>query len=125
MYGRRPFREVGVFACTGLAMNCHECEDCERHDPTLAWYSCRWTGAQVAAQDLALDWLCPRCLLPSEAMSAQARMAARTVLVLASERGLLDELLAHYTEDERLYLRALMIEAHGEHRHALRAALTR
>ena len=101
-------------------MDCAECEDCEAHDATLRWFSCRWTGGQIADIDLSSGRPCPLSMFQDGALSLPARMACKAILWQARERGLFEELLLHYNQSEREFLRALLMEVSAEHRRATR-----
>lgn len=90
-------------------MNCAKCADYQPHGlPANSCRECRWTGCQLIAEKATEKWPCP---LELELTNADLRETAAVVLGIADSRGLLGELLGHYSREEAGRLEAHLLMA--------------
>jgi hypothetical protein len=91
-------------------LDCRRCEDAIRiQRGSHVELMCVFSGAEVCVREQERDLVCPRALSLG---SAEGRQIARTVLLVALQRGQGDRLLSRYRNPEREELFALVEAAY-------------
>ena len=94
-------------------MDCRTCDHRKYHPDVLGWHTCEFSGCQVCPEDMRENLRCP-LNLPAKAgckLSMKSAQFCCSVLRQVRAHEKLEELLAHYTVEERAILMAALVTA--------------